>query len=130
MNYENELYESEGALAGHRRQIEMQRKLVVIVSPCSGDDVNREFNRQYAIECLDHSLRNGEYPFASHLLYTQVLDDNDEEQRAAGIAAGHAWMSVSNTVAVYTDRGISQGMMADIEKASELGKRIEFRSFR
>ncbi|MFE5288119.1 hypothetical protein ACFRAQ_24390 [Nocardia sp. NPDC056611] len=62
--------------------------LVIIESPYAGDV---EANLAYARAALLDSLNRGEYPFASHLLYTQVLTDADADQRSHGIAAGLAW---------------------------------------
>ena len=51
-------------------------KLVYLESPYAGDV---EKNIKYARLCMKDSLDRGEYPFASHLLYTQenILNDND-----------------------------------------------------
>lgn len=60
--------------------------LVIVESPYSGDI---ERNLCYARAALKDCFDRGEYPFASHLLYTQkdVLDDNIPEQRQLGILA-------------------------------------------
>lgn len=63
-------------------------RLVIIESPYAG---NVELNTAYARACLRDSLARGEAPIASHLLYTQVLDDTKPEERAQAIAAGLAW---------------------------------------
>ena len=51
---------------------------VIIESPYSPGSPE---NIEYARRCLFDSLLRGESPFASHLLYTQVLDDTDSKQR-------------------------------------------------
>jgi hypothetical protein len=66
-------------------------RLVIIESRYAGD-IDR--NVAYARQALKHSLDRGEAPIASHLLYPQVLDDNDPAQREQGIAAGLAWRRV------------------------------------
>jgi len=64
-------------------------------------------------------------PFASHLFYTQFLDDEDPKQRAAGIAAGHAWMAVADEVWVWVhELPLSEGMVGDVYKAIELEKPV------
>ena len=63
-------------------------KRVILESPYAGD-IQR--NIKYARECLKDSIKRGEAPIASHLLYTQVLDDNIPEERQHGIDAGLAW---------------------------------------
>lgn len=61
---------------------------VVLESPLSGDF---ELNQRYARWCMLECLRRGEAPFASHLLYTQCLDDLVEKERDLGILAGLEW---------------------------------------
>ena len=88
-------------------------KRVVIESPLRADTPEGyERNRRYARACMRDSLRRGEAPFASHLLYAQrgVLDDELEDQREQGIRAGFAWGAVAELCAVYTDLGVSEGM--------------------
>ena len=82
-------------------------KRVVMESPYAG---NVEANVAYARRALLDCLQRGEAPIASHLLITQVLDDNDPDQRAAGIAAGVAWHGVADLVVFYVDRGMTRGM--------------------
>lgn len=101
---------------------------VIVESPYRGDTPDDlAFNLKYLRACIRDSLDRGEAPFASHRMYTEALDDNIPDERRWGIEAGQSWMSVANLVAVYTDLGISNGMKYGIEKASELGIRIEFR---
>ena len=48
-----------------------------------------EENVEYARLCMKDCLDRGEAPMVSHLLYTQVLDDDNEEQRRT--ALGWSW---------------------------------------
>lgn len=96
-------------------------KKVIIETPYSG---NVERNIQYARECLLDSLTRGEYPLASHLLYTQVLDDEIPEEREMGIEAGLAWSEVLDYTVCYIDYGISSGMKYGIERAKQNNKPI------
>lgn len=98
---------------------------VIIESPYSGDTLG---NVRYAKECLLDCLDRGEAPIASHLLYTQVLDDTDSEERTIGMLAGHAWAEVADAVVVYNDFGISDGMHLGIEAAIEADVPVEYRS--
>lgn len=84
-------------------------KLVIIESPYAGDV---EANIQYAKEAMLDSLSRGEAPIASHLLYTQMLDDEIPEERKLGIEAGLAWRRVAEMPVFYADRGWSSGMKA------------------
>lgn len=97
---------------------------VVIESRYAGDvDTNVAFARA----CMLDSLRRGEAPFLSHLLYTQVWDDSNAAERAAGIQAGLAWHAGADAVIVYLDLGISDGMQLGIDNARRLGTPVEER---
>lgn len=87
------------------------KRLVIIESPYAGDV---EANVSYARAAMRDSLERGEYPIASHLLYTQpgILDDDVAEERALGMAAGLAWRAVAEKTVFYVDRGWSGGMLA------------------
>ena len=96
-------------------------KRVIIESPFAGD-VKR--NVEYAKKCLKHSLDLGEAPIASHLLYTQVLDDNIDVERHNGIMAGLAWLRVADVHVFYVDYGMSNGMKAAMSYSKSVGIRI------
>ena len=101
-------------------------KLVILESPFAGDV---EANIEYARAAVRDSLARGEAPIASHLLYTQdgILDDSVPAERQWGIDAGLAWRVVSSGTVVYTDRGISEGMLYGISAAKSAGRSVEFR---
>lgn len=102
------------------------QKLVVIESPYAGAI---EENLEYARACVRHSLLLGEAPIASHLLHTQggILRDEVPEERRLGMRAGHAWIRSADIVAVYIDRGISEGMRSGILEANKQKVRVEYR---
>jgi len=85
-------------------------------------------NKAYALAAMRDCLGRGESPYASHLLLTQVLDDNDPEQRAKGIQAGLDWAEMAELRAVYVDLGTTIGMQAGIKQAEENGQPIEVRT--
>ena len=101
-------------------------KLVILETPFAGDI---DANIKYARQCIADCLKRDEAPIASHLLYTQpgVLDDTKPDERALGIAAGHAWCHVAEACVVYTDRGMSKGMEQGIDVAITHGVEIEYR---
>lgn len=101
-------------------------KRVIIESPYAGDI---ERNTAYARRALADSLRRGEAPIASHLLYTQpgVLDDGDPDERRLGIEAGLAWGPVADLTAVYADLGFTPGMEQGIDRAVNEGRPVEVR---
>ena len=100
-------------------------KLVVIESPLAG---NMERNKAYARLCMLDCLMRGEAPYASHLLYTQCLDDTVPAERLLGMAAGFAWGDVAALRAVYIDLGISDGMRRGITIAKGLDQAIDHRN--
>jgi hypothetical protein len=99
---------------------------VIIESPFAGATPElAERNQRYLRACLRDCLLRGEAPFASHGLYTQpgVLDDNDNDEREHGMAAGFAYREVTHATVVYHDLGISVGMRQGIAHANELNAR-------
>lgn len=98
---------------------------VVIESPSAGDFAR---NMRYARLCaLDCRLR-GEAAYASHLFFTQFLDDRSPEDRAFGIAAGFEWAQHADLVALYWDLGISTGMIKAREHWLGLRMKVEPRN--
>ena len=102
-------------------------KRVVVESPYAGDVAR---NVAYEKAAVRDCLTRGEAPIASHLLFTQpgVLRDEVRADRTLGIAAGHAWISVADLVAFYTDFGMSSGMVGARKVAERLGVQMETRS--
>ena len=100
-------------------------RLVILESPYAG---NIDKNVEYAKACMLDSFSRGEYPFASHLLYTQVLNDNIPDDRALGIAAGLEWGKHAEATVVYLDYGISEGMKKGIENAKKEGRKVMYRN--
>lgn len=101
-------------------------KRVIIESPLAGDVA---MNRYYAKLCMRDCLSRSEAPFASHLLYDQIdlLDDRIEIEREQGMAAGFEWGADIDTVIVYEDLGISDGMKRGIGKADQRAASLEYR---
>lgn len=97
------------------------RRRVIVESPYKGDV---RLNTAYAqLACLD-SIMRGEAPFASHLLYTQILNDDDADERALGIGLGFSWHRVADLIAFYIDLGMSPGMKQSMELAAHRSIRI------
>ena len=101
-------------------------KCVVLESPYSG---NIERNIIYARRAVKDSLSRGESPSPMHLVHTQpgILDDNNPEERAWGIAAHLAWIPLAEAVVLYTDYGISPGMDAAVLAAARAGVPLMYR---
>lgn len=100
---------------------------VIIESPYAGDV---DLNLRYLRLCMRDCLLRGESPFASHGLYTQpgVLDDSIPKERELGIAAGFAWRDVADLTVVYTDLGVSPGMVYGVADAKAKGRSVEYRT--
>lgn len=79
---------------------------------------------------MKDSLERGEFPLASHLLYTQVLDDRVPRERMQGMNAGLEWGRQAELTAVYIDRGKSNGMEYGIKHAITAGRPIQYRSLK
>jgi hypothetical protein len=93
----------------------MTKQLTVCIeSPLKGD---LERNTKYARACMLHVLDLDGAPFASHLLYTQVLNDQDPEARRIGMEAGFSIGDQCNQRWFFTDLGMSEGMQAGWERA-------------
>lgn len=94
-------------------------KLVIIESPFAGDIAR---NLRYLRAAMHDCLLRGEAPFAPHALYTQpgVLDDANPSHRDLGITAGFAWKAMAERTVVYTDLGVTPGMVAGLKVAQRL----------
>ena len=94
-------------------------------SRCSPLEVER--NMRYLKRATLDSLRRGEAPFASCLVYLQVLDDAKPEERKLGIAAGLEWAASADLVVIYADHGVSEGMTLGIVRHEQNGIEIQYR---
>lgn len=88
---------------------------------------NVEKNRLFAITCARDMLSRGEAPFASHLIYPQLFEKYTEEARQSGMAAGRIWIPAAEISVVYTDLGLSEGMLRGIAQAEAAGIPVERR---
>lgn len=96
----------------------MDNKLCYICSPYRG---HIEDNVVYARELTRLALDNGYAPITPHLYLTQVLDECDPEQRALGMAAGSELLKQCRYILIGSRYGISEGMLGEIQLATELG---------
>ena len=105
-------------------------RIVILESPFAAEtDAELEQNVEYARRAMLDCLQRGESPMVSHLLYPQVLDEDDPGERQLAIDAGLAWRKVAEMSVVYCDRGISKGMKYGIAAAEEAGIPVEYRYF-
>jgi len=98
------------------------RPRVFICSPYAGDvSANSEKARRY----LRFAIDRGTIPFAPHLLYPQVLNDSDPEERALGLFFGLVWLGRCHELWVFGSV-CSQGMAEKISYATRRGLPIRF----
>lgn len=104
----------------HRKQDKYRRK-VYVASKYKGD-IDR--NVKAAIGYSQIVIEKGYMPVVSHLMYPQILDDNDPEERRLGLSFGLALLRVCDEVWVFGE--VSEGMAQEIREARRLQKRIRF----
>ena len=99
-----------------RRETDTPAKVVYIASPLSGDV---EQNLQFARQACRYAISEGVVPFAPHLLYTQMLDDSDPEERQLGIDMGNRMLKLCDELWLCGDR-ISPSMAGEKDLAERL----------
>ena len=96
------------------------RPLVYICSPYAGD-IERNTYRARAFSRF--AVEKKYIPIAPHLLCPQYLDE--ETERWLGLKMGKVFMGKCEEVWVFGDH-ISEGMSAEIEKATKMRKKIRY----
>jgi len=97
-------------------------KLVFVCSPFRNPDQAADLD--YARSACLTLARCGLNPVAPHLLYPQYLHDDVEDERKLGLALARDLLKRCNEIHVFTGRGVSGGMAAEIKLAHKLGKKI------
>jgi hypothetical protein len=92
-------------------------KIVYIASPYAGDV---DQNVRSAIEACKYAIERGCAPIAPHLMYPQILDYGDTEQRKLGLELGKRLIAAADELWICGERG-SEGMYAEIIEAITLG---------
>ncbi len=99
----------------------MENKLCYVCSPYRGD---MERNTAYARELTLAAVKAGYAPITPHLYLTQVLDEEDPQQREKGMAVGLALLKNCKYILIGSRYGLSEGMLGEIDRAIE-GKLTE-----
>jgi len=101
-------------------------ELVIVESPYTGAI---ERNIRYAKRCMKGILKQGNCPFASHILYTQegILDDDEESERSTGIRCGYKIGNNADKIIFFMDYGMSKGMVFALEHYTKNGSNIHFK---
>lgn len=97
---------------------------VILESPCRGD---KNLNNEYLKLAIKDSISRGESPIAMHQLYSDILDMNNANSVLTIRRLKDSWSKLAVKVVVYTDEGVSEGMLEGITDAAARGKEIEFR---
>lgn len=106
-----------------RRQTELkERPKVYIVSRYAGDVDN---NVKAAIRYCRFAIDKQKMPIAAHLLYPQIVDDNDPAEREIGTMYGLALLALCDEVWCF-GKTLSAGMEQEIKEAKRLGKPIKY----
>lgn len=97
------------------------RRKVYVASRYAG---NVEANVKAATRYCRLVIDRGYMPIASHLLYPQILHDDDPAERELGMLFGLALLRDCDEVWVFGE--VSPGVAREIEEAKQLHKRIRF----
>lgn len=112
-----------GAMDTLAKEERVWRPCVFICSPFGGDiERNTERARKY----MRFAAMQNTIPFAPHLLYPQVLDDDDPAQRELGLFFGTVWLGKCHELWVF-GHSITDGMQREIAMAEK--RRIPIRYF-
>lgn len=85
------------------------------------DGAELDRNIDYAQALTKQALKAGLAPITPHLYMTQCLNEDEPEERAAGMAAGLALLKSCDFVIAGVKYGISEGMSAEIAAADAAG---------
>ncbi len=90
-------------------------KIIYIASPYAGDVKN---NIEFAKQACKYVITTGNAFFCPHLLYPQILNDNNAEERKLGLDMGKQLLLKCDELWAFGNR-ISQGMFEEIEFARQ-----------
>lgn len=107
-----------------RRQYEIKnRKKVYVASKYAG---NVEANAKAAVGYCRYVIAMKCIPVTSHLLYPQMLDDTDPNERELGLMFGLSLLAVCDEVWCFGDISESEGVRQEIAEAKKLGKTVRY----
>lgn len=103
------------------RYADKNRRKIYVASKYAGDV---DANVQAAIGYCRRVIEAGYMPIASHLLYPQILNDDDPKEREIGLMFGLALLRLCDEVWVFGP--VSPGVSREIDEAKRLKKRLRF----
>lgn len=104
-----------------KRYADKNRRKVYVASKFAGD---MAANVTAAITYCRRVIDEGYMPVASHLLYPQILNDNNPAERELGLLFGLALLRMCDEVWVFGT--VSPGVAQEIEEAKRLKKQIRY----
>jgi hypothetical protein len=96
--------------------------LIYVASPYAGDI---ERNTEFAKKACWFVMNEGHAFFAPHLLYPQVLNEHDSDDRRLGLGMGKEALAHCDELWVFGDT-ISCGMQNEIDAARKLGIPVKY----
>lgn len=97
-------------------------KVIYICSPYrGGTPEEKERNLNYAVELTREALLAGYYPITPHLYMPVCLDDTKPDERMIGTGVALVLLERCDAVMIGKRYGISEGMAAEITKATDIG---------
>ena len=93
-------------------------KKIYICSPLRG---NTKQNIKDAKKYCRYVIKKGFMPIAPHIYFTQILDDNIEEERNLGIKMGIELLKLCDELWVFGDK-ITAGMNKEISYCKKINK--------
>lgn len=103
------------------RYADKNRRKIYVASKYAGDV---DANVEAAIRYCRRVIEAGYMPIASHLLYPQILNDDDPKEREIGLMFGLALLRLCDEVWVFGP--VSPGVSREIDEAKRLKKRLRF----
>lgn len=109
----------------------LQRKIVVESPYRSTERYTLLQNVEFAKEVCRWAIRHGYSPIASHLFYTQLLDDTKEYERNLGMSLGLQWGALADEAwfCLRPDEDLSEGMLMAEEFYGYIGHLLRYFRF-
>ena len=113
-----------------RKETEIKERRKVYIASRYAGDIRKNVS-DARLYCRA-AVKAGCIPVASHLMYPEVLDDNDPKERELGLLFGQALLAMCDEAWFIGTKGadgkiqMSEGMKAERHEARRLGKKIRF----
>ncbi len=105
--------------------------LIFVCSPMRGErpytTAKYNKNMKAAVEYTRRVIEEGHTPITPHIMLKDALDDHNPDDREKGLAISKELLKCCDEVWVFAENGTSEGMMGEIEYASELGKQVRYK---